>query len=76
MKELVRKDWTYTLSENDNGDYIFNVLCGTHAMYMLTIKLNETELAEYAKEGTDFLDKFSRKICGSPWAFSGRAIHE
>ena len=74
MKELIKKNWDYILSEDEDGTFVLSVLYGSFAMYVVKIRLNEVETAEYLKRGQDFIEELASRIRSSPGPYSDRAI--
>jgi|JI8StandDraft_2_1071088.scaffolds.fasta_scaffold04777_2 hypothetical protein len=73
MQKIIEKEYDYILYE-DKGKYILSVLCGTIAVFDVTIMLNQEETAEYLQKGETFLDYFSSTIRSYPEDFFERRI--
>ncbi|KOY86394.1 hypothetical protein AD998_09775 [bacterium 336/3] len=73
MQKITEKYYDYILYK-DNEDYIFSVVCGTIAVFDVTIKLNTQEQKEYQQKGEAFLDTFSSTIRSNPEGFFDRRI--
>lgn len=73
MKELIKKDWNYTLLQ-DKEKYILKVLCGTVGLYELFIELDESEKQSYQEQGKSFIDSLAQKIQSTPSEFTKRNI--
>lgn len=74
MKEILKKNWSYKLFE-DNEQFYLKVLCGSVALFDITIKLNNEELYCYNTEGEAFIERFVKEIQYSPSKFSDRNIN-
>ena len=64
----------WQLFEDNNGIYIFSVLCGSIGMYERKIELDEDEADEYKKSGKKILDDLAYKISKNENAFLRRFI--
>lgn len=62
MKELIKKDWEYTLSQDDNKNLNLTVLCGSVALYNVTVQLNKDEKTEFEINGTAFIEKLAEDV--------------
>ena len=76
MKEIAKKDWEYTLVQDNDGAYVLAVVCGTIAVYTLEIRLNASETAEYLKKGIKYLEGLVNQVRSSPASFQDRAIRQ
>lgn len=74
MKELIKKDWEYTLSQDNKGDLILVVLCGSVALYEVNIKLEKDEEAEFNKDGATFLEKLVEDVRTNTSKYKHRLI--
>lgn len=75
MKELIRKNWNYTLYHNtEKNEYLLSVLCGGAAMYELKIILNEEEIINYGNKGEVFIDDLARKVQKNTSLFLERKV--
>ena len=72
MKEIAKKHWDYIFFQDDEGAYILSVVCGTSAMYMVKIKLDDSETTQYEIEGLKFIDELAGKIRFSPDSYQDR----
>lgn len=71
-KEIKRKDWYWILYRSDEG-LLLSVLCGTIAMYDVTVRLSDDEETRYlADQG--FLDELAAEIRYSPDSYRERAV--
>lgn len=74
MKEITKKNWEYTLLQDDDGVYVLSVLCGSIGLYELEIKLNATETSKYLEKGLEYLEGLVKQVRNSPSSFQDRAI--
>ena len=74
MKELIKKNWSYTFFERDIS-YILQVMCGSVAMYEITIMLDPNEEIRYKKEGESFIDNLAKDIQTYPSKYTKRNIN-
>ena len=56
------QDRMYALIEQDNGDFVLNVVVGGVGMYEVAFTLNADELARYQVEGKPFIDELARDV--------------
>ena len=47
--------WDYFLETDENGDFFFEAVCGTVAIYTIQFKLNEEEIFAWKTDGVLFL---------------------
>ncbi|WP_369049343.1 hypothetical protein [Tenacibaculum sp. UWU-22] len=73
MKELIKKKWDYTLYDNQKS-LVLKVLCGTVAVYDISIELNPLEVEYYKNSGEGFIDKLAKEIQSNPSKFLDRNI--
>lgn len=73
MNTLISKSWQYSLHE-DGEKLILSVVCGTVAVFTVTIELSETERQLYAEKGERYIDELAAEISYSPTAFMPRNI--
>lgn len=73
MKELIKKNWEYTLYLLDEK-HILSVLCGTVALFERNIILTDEELKNFYAKGEPFIDLLAEKIRSTPNIFSSRHI--
>ena len=76
MKELAKESWNYTLSENESGDLIFNVVSGSVGLYEIKIRLTQDEASCYKKEGNTYLANLANEIRSDESRFNSRKINE
>ena len=73
MKEILRKNWTYILYE-DNGQLLFSVVCGSVGLFDRNIILTEEEVLHYNKKKESYLDALSEQIRRNPERFQDRHV--
>ena len=66
MKELLKKQWKYTLYVNEIGSYILTVICGTIGLYEIEHVLTNKQLLNYHKKGKQFIDALANDISYNP----------
>ena len=62
MKEIIKKDWEYTLYQDNEDNLILVVLCGSVALYEVSIQLNEDEKLKFEESRTEFLEELAEDI--------------
>lgn len=74
MEILKDEHYFYTLFRDEATDeHFLEVVCGTVAIFTITIKLNEKELAEYLENSAN-IRVLAYKIMDSPSSFLDRRI--
>jgi len=73
MEKIIDKYYDYILYQKEN-DLILSVVCGTVAVYDITIALNPQETQEYHKKGGSFLDTLASTIRSYPEEYFKRRI--
>lgn len=73
MKLIINKDYNYSLFPFNNKFYL-SVICGSVALYEVTIELTKDEEAEYLKSGESFIDKLAAEIQLDSKLFNERII--
>ncbi len=66
MKELLKKQWKYTLYVNEGGAYILTVICGTIGLYEVEHVLTNEQLLKYKNQGETFIDALANDISYTP----------
>ena len=66
MKTIFTKRWNYSLQENEKGELIISVLCGTVGIFEREIILSKIEKKNVNKYGEIFLDKLANDIRNNP----------
>ncbi|WP_298426501.1 hypothetical protein [uncultured Kordia sp.] len=66
MKELLKKQWKYTLYVNEVGAYILTVICGTIGLYEVEHVLTNEQLLKYKNQGETFIDALANDISYTP----------
>ncbi|MFC4095527.1 hypothetical protein [Euzebyella saccharophila] len=72
MKELIKKEWDFTLFENKDK-LILSVLCGGVALYYVTFELNSLEESAFNKNGKSFITQLADKVREKPSLFRERS---
>lgn len=70
--KIVESTWDYLLEKDDNGDLIFEVVCGTVAIYTIAFRLNDEEVKGWESEGERFLRHLSYDVRDHPNNFMNR----
>ncbi|MPS74729.1 MAG: hypothetical protein E2590_16470 [Chryseobacterium sp.] len=73
MKTLIKKNWEYVLYKEEQK-YLLEVVCGTSAIFEITIALNKEEVEGYLSDGEDYISQLAERIRNSPNQFSDRKI--
>lgn len=73
MKELLQDHYNYTLYENE-GKLLLAVVCGTVAIFDLTIELNKAEKRQFDKEGQPFIASLADKVRYAPDDYLKRRV--
>lgn len=73
MKELEKKQWTYILYD-DNGKFLFSVVCGSVGLFDRNIYLNAEEIEAYNMKGEVYLDTLAEQIRKNPDKFENRHV--
>lgn len=74
MQILADEHYFYTLFRDEATDeYFLEVVCGTVAVFLLRIKLNEKEVAEYL-ENPESIRVLADRIVYSPSNFTHRRV--
>jgi hypothetical protein len=68
MKVIAQRNWDYTAYDK-NGKIYLEVLCGTSAMFNVTIELTNEQVEEMKKDTTS-LEKISQKVRDDPDKYS------
>jgi hypothetical protein len=71
MQELIRKDYDYILYQEEEK-LLLSVVCGTVAVFELTILLTKKEVLQYQQQGEAFTDSLASKIQYNPDDFVKR----
>jgi hypothetical protein len=71
MKELLQEPWLYTLYANGER-LILTVVCGTVAVYELSIELTNEEKQQFDSLGKAFIHSLALQISSRPSDFEAR----
>ena len=74
MTELAKESWNYTLSINEAGDLLLNVVSGAVGLYEFTIQLTAEEAVQYKKRGNPYLAELANEIRTHESRFQARRI--
>ena len=75
-------DWEETLVDGGEsfklvrrrGKIVLVVSCGTIALYLIYLGLNEAEIVRYEQEGASFLTVLASRVTRNPDAYRGRDV--
>lgn len=73
-KILADSAWDYTLESDNEGNLIFEVVCGTVGIYTIRFILNEEETNKWKTEGTTGLRHLAYYVRDYPEEFIKRKI--
>ena len=74
MQILKDEHYFYTLYRDETTDeYFLEVVCGTVAIFLLRIKLNKEEIAEF-RENPESVRVLADRIVYSPRSFTHRRV--
>jgi hypothetical protein len=65
-QKIFERTWDFMLTRDETGQYYFDVVCGTVAIYTIEFPLNETEVKGWENEGEMFLQHLSYKVRDYP----------
>jgi len=65
MEIILNKRWNYQFIK-DNGKYILSVMCGTVGLFEVDVELNKHQIANYKRNGIDFIEKCVKEIRAIP----------
>lgn len=74
MKELIHTPSHHRLLENEVGQLLLEVECGTTAVFLLTIELNEEECRGFEKDGAGYIRDLAFQVQGNPDTYLKRRI--
>ena len=72
--KIIESTWDYLLEKDDNGDLIFEVVCGTVAIYTIAFCLNDEEVHAWENEGEKFLRHLSYDVRDHPNEYMVRRV--
>lgn len=74
MEVLADEHYFYTLFRDEKSEeYFLEVVCGTIAVFLVRIKLNEEEIAEY-RDNPESVRVLADRIVYSPRSFEHRRL--
>ncbi|MBK8699185.1 MAG: hypothetical protein IPN29_06430 [Saprospiraceae bacterium] len=65
-KIIFESNWDFVLSQNHDGSYMFEVICGTVGIYSIDFELNEVEIEAWLQEGETALRHLSYQVRDFP----------
>ncbi|MBK8303371.1 MAG: hypothetical protein WBC19_04395 [Pyrinomonadaceae bacterium] len=74
LKTIAEETWFYILEHDDEtGDYILDVACGTVAIYTIKFKLNEGEINNYLTDPSS-IRVLAYRVCDYPKEYLDRRV--
>ena len=74
LKAIEEETWFYILEHDDEtGDYILDVACGTVAIYTIKFKLNEDEINNYLIDPSS-IRVLAYRVCDYPKEYLDRRV--
>ncbi len=73
MKKILESYYNYTLYKDKNR-LLLTVICGTVAVFDLTMELNKEEHILFDAQGEAFIVALASKVCYAPTDFLERRI--
>ncbi|MCW1969217.1 MAG: hypothetical protein KIH69_013985 [Anaerolineae bacterium] len=70
---LFESTWDFQLYRDSAGRLIFDVVCGTVAIYTIAFPLNAEEIAGWEREGERFLKHLSYRVRDYPNEYLARS---
>lgn len=74
MKELINTPCHHRLLEDEKGRLRLEVECGTTAVFLLTIELNDEERQNYEEKGAGYIHDLAYRVQDHPDGYTGRRI--
>ncbi len=74
MKELINTPCHHRLLESNEGRLLLEVECGTTAVFLLTIELNEEERRNFEEKGAGYIQDLAYRVQDNPDGYIGRRI--
>ena len=72
MKELINTPSHHRLLEDNEGRLLLEVECGTTAVFLLTIELNEGERRSFEENGARYIHELAYRVQDRPDEYTGR----
>jgi len=74
LKTIEEETWFYILEHDDEtGEYILDVACGTVAIYTIKFKLNEDEINNYLTDPSS-IRVLAYRVCDYPKEYLDRRV--
>lgn len=74
LKTIAEETWFYILEHDDEtGEYVLEVCCGTVAIYTIKIRLNEEEIRDYLADPSS-IRVLAYRICDYPKEYLDRRV--
>ena len=74
LKTIEEETWFYILEHDDEtGEYILDVACGTVAIYTIKFKLNEDEINNYLIDPSS-IRVLAYRVCDYPKEYLDRRV--
>lgn len=74
LKTIAEETWFYILEHDDEtGEYILDVACGTVAIYTIKFKLNEDEINNYLIDPSS-IRVLAYRVCDYPKEYLDRRV--
>lgn len=74
LKTIAEETWFYILEHDDEtGEYVLDVCCGTVAIYTIKIKLNADEVRDYLADPGS-IRVLAYRICDYPNEYLDRRV--
>lgn len=70
---IVEEDWLYTLYKKED-DYYLSAVCGTIAVFTVTVQLAEDEKKIFEEQGEPYIKRMAYAIINSPNSFEKRSV--
>ena len=75
MNTIISKSWQYSLHK-EGEKLLLSVVCGTVAIFTVTIELSEQEKNLFLEKGERYIDELAAEITYNPEAFMTRNVGE
>ena len=73
MKTIFKKNWAYVFYQKEE-DFFLEAVCGSVAIFELTIKLNPEEKSAFLAQGEEYISCLAQAISNSPQNFQNRKV--
>jgi len=75
MNTIISKSWQYSLHQ-EGEKLLLSVVCGTVAIFTVTIELSAQEKNLFLEKGERYIDELAAEITYNPDAFMARNVGE